>query len=344
MAGSFVSRRLSEFIGVALFAMALMMADFARELQPGRSRSGSLRPASRSRAGQLRRSRWSVSRRAVVPAARIHRLPAAHRARRQRLALLLVPRARRRLHEARRARPALRVRLVVSVARVRHASRGEPRDARRRLARQMAGVLPRRVPQQDRIDHPDPDAAVSLDRPLHAVLVRPALRRALPAGPRSLVAAMLETCERDRKRRRREQQRQEVLKKHLDKTGERHEGCKGRRSLAPNDDEEDDQRLSDSPAVQSEGSSNEGGYAGGGRQAVTRRRRCRRRRGGTASGCLPADSASDQASSGRDRTDASVVGSREGPGREETQRRLRPAAAGAARRSAVASERSTSGS
>ena len=52
------------------------------------------------------------------------------------------------------------------------------------------------VPEQDRLDHPDPDAALPVDHPLDAVLVRPALRRAAPNGPRSLGGSARRACAR----------------------------------------------------------------------------------------------------------------------------------------------------
>ena len=59
-------------------------------------------------------------------------------------------------------------------------------SCRRRLPRPAPGLVPGGVPQQDGLDHPDPDAALPVDHPLDAVLVRPALRRAVPGGARSV--------------------------------------------------------------------------------------------------------------------------------------------------------------
>ena len=59
-------------------------------------------------AGELRRPRRRVPRRAVVSARRLRRVPDSGAAGRRRLALLLVPRARRRRHEGDRRRSALR--------------------------------------------------------------------------------------------------------------------------------------------------------------------------------------------------------------------------------------------
>ena len=75
----------------------------------------------------------------------------------------------------------------------------------------------RRLPEPDRLDHPDPDPALSRDHPLDAVLARPPVRRARPdrcaiAGPPFSRAHRAR-----REEKRRDQERQEVLKKHLDK-------------------------------------------------------------------------------------------------------------------------------
>ena len=186
MAGSFVSRRLSEFVGVAFFALALMWLISLASYNPADPVLFFTTGPGR-RAAQLRRPGRRLHGRAVVSAARLRGLPAPSRARRERLALLLVPCSRRGLHEARRRRSALRLcrrRFCRSRSeRLRVANR---EIARRRLPREAAGLVPGGVPQQDRVDHPDPDAALPVDRPLDAVLVRPALRRALPGGSRSV--------------------------------------------------------------------------------------------------------------------------------------------------------------
>ena len=81
MASSALSRRVSEFLGVALFAAAAHLADLARQLQ--RHRSGVvLQHRLGAAAGQLRRADRRVHRRAVVPDARLLGVPDPARARR----------------------------------------------------------------------------------------------------------------------------------------------------------------------------------------------------------------------------------------------------------------------
>ncbi len=84
------------------------VAHLARQLQP--CRSGPVLHDRDRHAAQLRRPRRGVPGRVVLPAARLHRVSRAGRARRERLALLLVPSPRRRVHEARRRGAALRLR------------------------------------------------------------------------------------------------------------------------------------------------------------------------------------------------------------------------------------------
>ena len=199
-----------------------------------------------------------------------------------------------------------------------------PRDVPLAARSENGWRLSSPIPEQDRIDHPDPDAAVSLDRSFHAILVRPALRRAFPAGPGSGRCPDREQ-QRSTGRKPPRKQRQEVLKKHLDKTGKdtKVEGRAASTKMRGG-------RPATQDPLESEGSSNEGGSR---RTPPSRHappplsapppRHCER---------LPPGRLRrrNQASDAADRTDASVVGSREGPGREETQRRLCPAAAGAA--------------
>ena len=78
MSRSTVSRRVSEFVGVALFAAALIWIDRARQLRAGRPGLVLQRRLAR-RAGQLRRPRRRVPRRAVVPAVRLRRRTSSRR-------------------------------------------------------------------------------------------------------------------------------------------------------------------------------------------------------------------------------------------------------------------------
>ena len=90
MSGSTVSRRVSEFVGVALFAAALHLDHLARQLRA--ERPGLVLQHRRARrAGQLRRPRRRVPRRAVVPAVRLRRVPDSRGDGGRRLELLLVP-------------------------------------------------------------------------------------------------------------------------------------------------------------------------------------------------------------------------------------------------------------
>ena len=100
MAGSAVSRRVSEFVGVALFALALIWLIALASYNAGRPglvlqhRVAICAPA--NFAGRV----GAFIGRAVVPAARLRGLPDPARARGHRLALLLVPRDRRGLHQS----------------------------------------------------------------------------------------------------------------------------------------------------------------------------------------------------------------------------------------------------
>ncbi len=197
MAGSFVSRRLSEFVGVALFALALMWLISLASYSPADPvlffTTGTGTPTNFG--GRVGAFLAELSYQLLGYTAYLR----AGRAGRDRLALLLVPGPRRGVHEARRRGPALRLRVVVSVAGLRHAPCRDARDAGGGLSRQGARVVPRRVPEQDRVDHPDPDPALPVHRPLDPVLVRPALRRALPDGARSLGGRSSTRCGRGRK-------------------------------------------------------------------------------------------------------------------------------------------------
>ena len=96
----------------------------------------------------------------------------------------------RRVHEARRrrrcssaaSRPSCRSRSARSIV----SGKDVPR---RRLHRRLARGGARGVPEPDRLDHPDPDAALPRHHPVDAVLVRPAVLRPRAARARSLGAA-----------------------------------------------------------------------------------------------------------------------------------------------------------
>ena len=114
------SRRLSEFIGVALFALALIWLISLGELQRRRIPSGSSTPGPTSPpanfAGRIGAFMAELSYQLLGYAAYL--VPPVLVV--ARLALLLVPQPRRRVHETGRRWPALRLRVVVPVARVRH--------------------------------------------------------------------------------------------------------------------------------------------------------------------------------------------------------------------------------
>ena len=129
-------------------------------------------------AGELRRPRRRVPRRAVVPAARLRRLPHAGRPRRSSAGTTS--------GAAAWTRPTPRpfgaallfaCIVVVPVAGVRRARRRRQGVPRRRLPRRRRWRRARGVPEPHRLDHPDPDAALPGDHPVDAVLVRPAVRR-----------------------------------------------------------------------------------------------------------------------------------------------------------------------
>ncbi len=195
-----MSRRISEFLGVALFALALIWLICARHLRadrPGvvlhdRGDAGRRRTSSAASA----RSSPELSFQLFGYAAYL--LPAVIGGRR--LALLLVPAARRRLHEAGRRHAALRLRQRVPQPRVRQHRRRRQDVPRRRLGRHLARRCARRLPESDRLDHRPADADDAVGDPVDAVLVRPHVRerdararatcrRAASAGFRDLARA-----------------------------------------------------------------------------------------------------------------------------------------------------------
>ncbi len=115
------------------------------------------------------------------------------------------------------AAPALWLRVLVPVARVRDSrdlGQGVPRG---RLHRRSARGAPGRLPEPDRLDHPDPDAALPRRSSCRRSSRSGACSRSIGQLIRDRWAAMLGAYRARREERRREKQRQEVLKKHLEK-------------------------------------------------------------------------------------------------------------------------------
>ena len=154
MAGSTLSRRVSEFVGVALFAAAADLDHLARQLRADRPRlvlqhrRRPLPPA--NFAGRVGAFLAELSFQLLGYASYL--IPAVLVV--ARLALLLVPGARRGLHEARRAprcssrASARSSRLAFGTRRGRRASRSAPAAT---SASWLAGVLGR-VPEPHRLD------------------------------------------------------------------------------------------------------------------------------------------------------------------------------------------------
>ena len=89
--------------------------------------------------------------------------------------------------------------------------------ARRRVSRRMARRRDGGVPEPDGRDHPHPHAALPRRHPFDAVLVRPPLRRDRRDAARPLGGDARALCTPGAKSAAANKQRQEVLKKHLDK-------------------------------------------------------------------------------------------------------------------------------
>ena len=220
MKGSTVSRRVSEFVGVALFAAALIWIIALASYEPTDPvwffSTGVAR-----RAGELRRPRRRVPRRAVVPAVRLRRVPhpgaagrasagttsgaatvdaAGTKADRRGAALRLRQRVPQpRLRHARRVRASRSARAATSAT-------GSPAQLSDYLNRtgSVIVILTLIVPGGHHVD---------------AVLVRPPLRRDL-RRPRGDGGARASASFREwREERRREQQRREVIAKHTKKGG-----------------------------------------------------------------------------------------------------------------------------
>ncbi len=170
-AGSTLSRRVSEFLGVVLFAAALIWLIALVTYDPSDPtwffNTGATGPPANfiGRVGAFLAE-------LVVSAVRLRGLPRAGPAGRRRVAPVLVPGDRRGVHEARRRRAAVRLRERAAGA---GARRRRPVEWRRRVPRRRPREPPVRLPQPDRLDHRHPDAAHCVVDPLHAVLVRPLL-------------------------------------------------------------------------------------------------------------------------------------------------------------------------
>ena len=175
MSRSTVSRRVREFVGVALFGAAIIWIIALVSYEPADpvwffSTGGARRP------GQLRRPDRRVPRRALVPAVRLRLVHDSGRPHRHRLAVLLVPRRRRGGHEGHRRDAAVRLHQRVSEPRLRHARGVRQAVPRRRLRRRLAREGAVRLPQSHRLGRRDPDAHRPGDHHVDAVLVRPVLR------------------------------------------------------------------------------------------------------------------------------------------------------------------------
>ncbi len=172
MAGSTLSRRISEFFGVALFGVALIWLIALATYEPTDpvwffSAGSGAQPV--NFAGRVGAFLAELSFQLLgyasylIPAAMVDR----------RLASVLVPGARRAIHEARRPRTALRLPQLAAESGVRQRRRGGQAVPRGRVSRRMARVMDGGIPEPDRIDHRHPYAAVPRRGPLDAVLARP---------------------------------------------------------------------------------------------------------------------------------------------------------------------------
>ena len=192
MAGSTLSRRLSEFVGVALFALALHLAHRARQLQ----RVGS---------GVVLQHRDRICRRRISPGGSARSWPSC-RTRCSGYSAYLIPvvlvvlgwhyfwcrDSGRRLHEARRRRAALRAACRPSCRS--RSARSDVSGKTFRAGGYMGDWLAGGsggVPQPHGLDHPDPDAALPRHHPVDAVLVRPAVFGAIAQLVRDRWRAML---------------------------------------------------------------------------------------------------------------------------------------------------------
>ncbi len=172
---STLSRRLSEFVGVALFALALIwLISLVTHDADG---SGVVLYDRRgSRTGEFRRPRRRVSLRAVVPVVRLRGVSHSRGDRRRWLALLLVPDARCGLYEADRRRAALRLHQRIPEPGLRqHGSGRQDRStpADRSAARSASSVG---LSESHRLAHRPADDDDAGGHSVDAVLVRTDVR------------------------------------------------------------------------------------------------------------------------------------------------------------------------
>ena len=170
-AGSTLSRRVSEFLGVAVFALALIWSIALVTYDPS-DPAWFFNAGATGVAGELHRARGGVPRGTVVPADGLRFRADSRAARRGRLESLLVPSPRCGLHQGYRRGPARRVRDVAAQPRARHREGVGPHAEGGRLPRRLPLGPAGRVLQPNRVDHRHPDAAPALGDSRHAVLVR----------------------------------------------------------------------------------------------------------------------------------------------------------------------------
>jgi hypothetical protein len=209
-----LSRRLSEFVGVALFALSLLwliaLASYSASDPVWFFNTGADGPPANF-AGRI-----GAFMAELVPARRLRGVPGPGRPRRDRLALLLVPGARCRLHQDRRRHAALLLRVGLSGAGLRQPRRLGDGVPRRRL--------PGRVPGGSLAEYLNRTGSIILILTLLflAIILSTQfsfgrLFQAIGQMLRERWDGFVAALRARREERRREKQRQEVLKKHLDK-------------------------------------------------------------------------------------------------------------------------------
>ena len=218
MSGATLSRRLSEFFGVALFAAALIWLIALTTYEPTDpvwffSTGGEAAPVNFvGRVGAfLAELSFQLLGYAsfLIPASLV----------RHRLALFLVPRAGRRLHEGGGRQPGVRGRERVLEPGLRTDRCLDTLVPRGRLPRRLARRDAVRLPESHRLDHRHSDGAL-----LWRSFCRPSFRSA--ASSRLVVHGLAATWSGARRafgdwreERRREQQRREVIAKHTRRAG-----------------------------------------------------------------------------------------------------------------------------
>ena len=171
-ATSTLSRRTSEFAGVALFGASLIWLIALATYEPT-DPVWFFTVGRHERTGQLRRPGRGIRGRGVVPVARLHLVPRPGDPRRAGLELLLVPDRGCRLHQGGR-RDAV-CRLPRGPVRPRAWQRRDRRAdvPRRRLRGRVDRRRLHRLPQSPRLDHRHRHPARARRDPHDAVLVRP---------------------------------------------------------------------------------------------------------------------------------------------------------------------------